>query len=439
VFGPRSVWSEEDATKGTSKSAMSEIARSSSRLPTELYMEVLNHYYDVRGNLDTSQLPLSSPEPRSWTVSADHFKQWRGKSYPALVSRQWCILSSPLLYRHICIVHLKRLRTIARSIEVEPLKQNGSDSRPNKGFYVKRLDIAPLRDRIWTTAHIKSMLSIVRLCPNLEIFSDQDENPTPLPVVLEVMETFATTSSKPRHLRWSTGDFGFTFTSIQSIFQFGTIEVLMLEVGHCVRLNGIQPNVLSMPCLHTLGILGWRWTLFAHATGLLDWAAQWDLPVLTRFVFPRSRWETQASSFFIKHNIQALDLSHSYSRDPGGFPIPVSLSLTEMLINPALWNAFDQRHPNLERVGLFMGGVDFPLDPLLQDSVEQCIDRILRTHFPKLSIVKLVGCSWKMLEESLEGQPNLLRKWEKWGKSFQERDIRFEDTFGDPFTPKYIP
>jgi hypothetical protein len=415
---------------------------SSLRLPTELWLAVFKDHFQLTGIFDTSALEPLLRDPRSYTISESNFT-WRNRWKLILVSKQWCILSLPLLYEHVTIFHLKRLKALASALNIGSVTSNISGRPIGHGIKIKRIDIMPSSPQNWTSNHIQYFSTVHSLCPNLEIFCDVSGNPTPLSSLSSVLGDTNDERKPLRHIRWALGSSTALLHTMQMVEKLGTIEIMTIDFGACGYFD--FEDQLSLPCLHTLRIEGVAGDA-PEISALLRWVSLWEIPVLIRLILGSGfAWIENSLPFFMKHGpkIKYLDVVH-IGRDHMHFAYPMVarflqrlVNLENLVINEGL--SPKEFPPSLSRITIHTSMERFPASNDLAlwcaratYNIGEIIRDILKITDRRLSSVRLLNFEWNMLDESHWSKWGEvpLRRWEGWIQELESQGVRLEDEFG---------
>jgi hypothetical protein len=403
-------------------------------LPVELWIAVFREIFHFPGRFDTSPLDPLSSEPRSYTVSENEFI-WNHQWSVILVSKQWCTLCLPILYKHLIIRHLEHLEPLARALDIGSVTTSISGCPISYGVRTKRMDIILNAPQRWTDNQIHHFETIRSACPNLEIFCDATGNATPRSVLCTLIRHHGVyvNSSKPlRHIRWAPGDpTGLRFT-IEELSKFSAIEVMMVEFG--ISAPHDFTSTVSLPRLHTLRLQGTQLDAVPMAT-FLCWMSHWDIPAISRLILSWGFfWSASCNTFFTEHGakIKHLDIACVENNDAGPRCLEPCVNLENVVISDE--SSFSHFPSSLRRVTIHSNIESFPATStnlVLQTvyNVEDIIREIQRIPDRKLSSIRLINFPWDVAKGIRLGDAAV----KDWVEELAAQGIKLEDEHGEIF------
>jgi hypothetical protein len=402
-------------------------------LPNELWAIIFSLCTNVPGLLDTSSLPPTEDDPRSWSVDL-HNIDWGTKRSSVLVSRLWRSLALPYFYEHLLITRKQDLPKLARTLVQDT---SVSFSSGIAGQYVRRIDVRINFEMGWTKHYLKSLTTICEACPTILVFRHHDYPgqpnaicATPGAALSALMKHTSSNENRRSTLRdlqlWSSSTLSFRQT-LEDLQSFGTMQVLRF----CQGLDHfVLSDAILLPLLHTLHIRYFR------PDPLLFSVRNWILPRLVRIDIIHLRQEYIGGSiqaFLEVHGsgITVLEInSPVYIRS---LTLATHLPLLKKLIlhSNSLTPVDTRSHPKLSHIciqAITRGdtGIWLVLGSLMQI--------IHLTNLPGLQVIRFDGINPGGLRCVKE--LDLPRQFVAWLELLRAHAVRFEGPGGDPIWPE---
>jgi hypothetical protein len=363
----------------------------------------------------------------------------------SLVSKSWNDLGLPLLYEHLyfrceCRVNAWHIavQTLERDYEYTLRRVQGSSNAPQHlGLYAKRLDFYIMRNtnvpRCWTPSDVNKLLSLLRLCPNLQTVVYHDPiggRKTSALFPSLIMKGIAKNCSSLGVFHWASE----SHTSLlKDIERFSLVEDLHLDLNF-IKKTHMRVDV-HLPRLQTLRLTDEK---IDGVEFLNSFIAQWDLPSLRKLVldieFDLSREAPYRFFESLGPSLESLTIQ-SYS----GLDTPSILrccpTLQEMGVACIDFSGDFLIHPTLSELNFMFQTPKWASRDTHLDSLKSCMDLILEEEeTSQLGVIRIVDIKMNEFDDKddLWGWRAFERmRWETWIDACERKAIRFEDMTGE--------
>jgi hypothetical protein len=405
----------------------------------ELWREIFYYATFQPGLLDTSPLPPTSDELRSWTVPSQHQAElsWRLQTQISIVSvcKLWWNVGVEFLYRHIRIRNTLRLTLLTNTLENNAksiVQADANHSIRPLALCVKRID---LELAYWWTSspvQVKALNSLLRMCGSVQILQSygfvHPLHPALVPAIPEQARNL-------RHWRiqWDflpTDPASVGRNLLQHLHHFGILEVLQLEISGGLAFPYL---VISLPKLHMIGL-----NVFAlsgdETNLLLTSISRWDLPAFQSFQLTTS-WDERGSvdglrMFFDSHGPKITTFGLIGSPDP----LPATEPTLETFLNC----------PSLEDLSANFGALSKPLPQLFHlrririsgnithlnhITLNAAMRRIFSMPNRQFTCIRFMTFDYPYFFRS-NHCAEYLNEWKGWLEQGAAEGIRLEDVYG---------
>ncbi|KDQ60432.1 hypothetical protein JAAARDRAFT_606455 [Jaapia argillacea MUCL 33604] len=375
----------------------------------------------------------------------DQKKNYATKKAIVSTCKRWRQIGSEYLFKYVFLENGSRLRQLCALM----------DQESTVGKFTKRFHLVRYHpERVSIQNMENAVVSIIRHCPNLEVFAITWPIDVSFGPIADALCTFC--SHSIRSVQW-TIPFEALPRLIWALESLPNLSSLYIQFGQpvseVVHLGAAANITLSLPNLSQLSLANFFEDFLDQATG-------WDLPVLRNLSldFGNSRENLpDVMDFLSEHGSQLtyLDLNFIPVLD-----VPTILELCPALktfsFNPD-WrlpiaqtalptNPFVRRpHLNITHIGchklLYAFGVGFAstygsVDPLRTHIIRRTNDMnfaaLNKTNFPSLKYIRVLSRGLLSdLERANGPDQRCTERWERWWKQCAVQGIRLEDCTGD--------
>jgi hypothetical protein len=372
---------------------------------------------NIPGELDTSVPGSLQNPPRAWD-DLDFAQPIVTRRVFTLVSKQWNLWASDLLYSHVRLHGLELgslVQTVTATCESSP-----QNPLPRATRYTQRLKISLSARR--NEDKFANLGSILSFCPNLSILHisvfSHDNN---------IKDVFSTIHRPSNLLRY----IGFRRTNQMDYYVrwfpfLPLLEVLDLDAAYFSTIDPDPP--ISLPNLHTLMV-------YDDALRFdMDILALWDLPVLQNIRFSGTLVSKSGVHPFFNmygHQIKMLDVEGTYTILPG-IPLSKFPNLVDLHISSLTRGDLTHfgPHSTLTLLQIWLPVITTGSAISFMAHIHPDILALTAVAGPQTTAVRIVN--WEDLPKgaiaSRNGEVEGLRSWvESWAK----RNVRLECESGE--------